>query len=407
MTSKFSKVILVSATTTLLLTTTSLIGADWPRWLGPNGDNIAPDSGGFDPDLSHWKVAWKSNVGLGYSAVTVAGNRAYTMGHDGKSQETVLCVDAATGAAVWKHTYDAQLLPAMHTGGPNATPTVIANRVITVSKDGQVLCLSADKGAKVWQAKLTEVFGVELPQWGFASSPVVHKGRVLFSAGKVAALDAETGKTVWVSRDANPPGYTTTVAFTLEGREFIAAFDAEGLSILNAADGAEVTRHPFKAQYGVTASTPFVLSNGKSIFISANSGSELLEFNGQKLTSGWTSTQIKNAMNNSVIVSGGIYGFDGSQGNANCRFVCAQLTDGKINWAQEKFGYGTVIGLGKILLSLTEGGELVTIRSLPDRYEEVSRLPMLGKTCWTTPTFANGRIYVRNDQGDVVCLGLK
>src|SRR5258707_564014 len=108
--------------------------ADWPHWLGPNGDNIAPDDGHFEADLNKWKVAWKAEVGLGYSSIAVANNHAYTIGHDGKGQETVVCLDAATGAPVWKHAYDAKLIAHLHTGGPNATPTLVGGNVITLSK---------------------------------------------------------------------------------------------------------------------------------------------------------------------------------------------------------------------------------------------------------------------------------
>jgi len=34
----------------------------------------------------------------------------------------------------------------------------------------------------------------------------------------------------------------------------------------------------------------------------------------------------------------------------------------------------------------------------------LSRIPVLDKKCWTNPVYANGRIYVRNDQGDTLCL---
>ena len=177
------------ASAMLFCSTAPLRAGDWPRWLGPNGDNVAPDAAGFNPDLGKWKVAWKAAVGRGYAAVAVAGGRAYTLGHDEKAQETVYCFDATTGAVLWKHAYDAQLMPKMHPGGPNATPTIVGGKVITVSKDGQVFCLAADKGTQLWQASLVDGAGLALPRWGFASSAVVDGPQVLFGGGKVAALD--------------------------------------------------------------------------------------------------------------------------------------------------------------------------------------------------------------------------
>lgn len=388
----------------LPLLTLSLPAADWPRWLGPDGYNLAPADQAFDADLSKWKVAWKASVGHGYSGVVVVNGRAYTLGHDGQAQETVYCFDAATGEIKWKYSYEAQLMAKMHGGGPNATPTVIGNRLLTLSKDGQVLCLAADTGAKLWQTGLVEAAGLKLPNWGFASSPVVDGGQVIFSAGKVATLDLESGKLLWVSKNDYQPGYTTAVAFMADGKKFIAAMDGKGVSILSAKDGEEITRHPYKAMFDVTGSTPYALAEGKRLFISGNSSSELLAFDGQKLSSLWSSTELKNALNNSVLRDGTLYGVDGAQQKPSSRFVSLNLEDGKVNWAKDGFGYGTVIGVGTTLVALTEGGELISFKAAAGSYTELGRQQVLSKTCWTPPAYAGRCIYVRNDRGDVVCL---
>src|SRR5882724_10166845 len=91
---------------TLVCLAAPLRAADWPHWLGPNGDNIAPASDAFNPDLGIWKVTWKAKVGVGYSSVAVAGNRAFTLGHDEKAQETVFCFDATSGQILWQHAYN-------------------------------------------------------------------------------------------------------------------------------------------------------------------------------------------------------------------------------------------------------------------------------------------------------------
>ena len=46
------------------------------------------------------QTVWKINVGIGHSAVTVVGNRAYTMGN-ADDTDTVFSIDVATGKVVW------------------------------------------------------------------------------------------------------------------------------------------------------------------------------------------------------------------------------------------------------------------------------------------------------------------
>jgi hypothetical protein len=95
--------------------------ADWPQWRGPHRDGVSDEKGW----MKQWPAAgpkelWKTNVGNGCSSVAVVGGRLYTMGFaltrgpDGKTikgdkegrrlgADTVWCIDASSGATIWKH----------------------------------------------------------------------------------------------------------------------------------------------------------------------------------------------------------------------------------------------------------------------------------------------------------------
>jgi outer membrane protein assembly factor BamB len=386
-----------------LLAPTILQAGDWPHWMGPNGDNKSAAANSFNPDFSQWKVAWSTNIGPGYSSVAVANGRAIVMGHNRESEETVYCFDAKTGALNWKHSYKAELMPLMHEGGPNATATIIGDAVITLGKDGQVHRLAAANGKPAWSVKLTEATGVPVPRWGFASSPVVSGKEIILAAGKIITLDLETGKTVWVSTNDYPAGYTSAVVFDRTGQKYIAALDGKGLSIFSFDKHAEVARHPFKAMFDVVMATPIVLGEGR-IFIASNIGSELVAFDGKTLSGVWAGTEMKNSLNNSVVFGETLYGIDFSQQGPASRFVALDLKDGKPKWVKPAFGFGTTMGVGSVVVALTENGELVDIKTGGADYDEISRRQILGKTCWTTPVYANERLYARNSAGELVCL---
>ena len=64
--------------------------------------------------------------------MAVSDGRVYAMGNtakqggksDQEQKDILWCLDAKTGAEVWKHTYPCLLEPKSHEGGPSATPTV-------------------------------------------------------------------------------------------------------------------------------------------------------------------------------------------------------------------------------------------------------------------------------------------
>ena len=97
---------------------------DWPQWRGTNRDGvssekISPASWGKEGP----KQLWKKEVGTGVSSVAVEGGRLYTMGNNG-STDVVFCLDAATGAEIWRHSYPQSLDPRQFEGGPAGTPTI-------------------------------------------------------------------------------------------------------------------------------------------------------------------------------------------------------------------------------------------------------------------------------------------
>ncbi|MGA7902721.1 MAG: PQQ-binding-like beta-propeller repeat protein, partial [Terrimicrobiaceae bacterium] len=109
---------------------------EWPQWRGANRDGISTEK--ISP--ANWgkdgpKQLWKKQVGTGASSVAVRGGRLYTMGNNG-NMDVVFCLDAATGAEIWEHTYPQPLDPRQFEGGPGGTPTVDADKVYTLSHEG-------------------------------------------------------------------------------------------------------------------------------------------------------------------------------------------------------------------------------------------------------------------------------
>jgi outer membrane protein assembly factor BamB len=377
---------------------------DWPQWRGINRDGrsteeISPASWGKDGP----KQLWKKQVGTGVSSMAVRGGRLYTMGNNG-GMDVVFCLDAATGAEIWKHTYPQALDARQFEGGPAGTPTVDGDKLYTLSHEGDLFCLAAASGKVVWSKNLQKDFGGSRERWGYAGSPLVDGNLVIVDSGgagaSTVALDKTTGALKWKAGD-DGPGYSSPIAFNLAGTRCVAVFKGDALVGLNAANGQELWRYRWKTSYDVNAPTPLVF--GDKIFITSGygTGCALLQVGPGKATEIWRNKNMRSQLASPVLVQGYIYGIDGNVGGGELR--CLDLGNGEIKWKQN-IGGGALISAGGHLLALNERGELIVAEASPTSYRELARAQVLGGHCWVAPAVADGKIYCKNNQGTLVCL---
>ncbi|HVV73979.1 MAG TPA: hypothetical protein VHI52_21170, partial [Verrucomicrobiae bacterium] len=117
-----------------------LLAADWPRFLGPNGDNTSDESN----LLEHWPaqgppVVWDKAVGSGYSAPSVLGDYL-VLHHRQGDQEIVEAIHAATGAPLWRHAYPSSFAdPFGYNNGPRCTPLLTSNRCFCFGAQGRLM----------------------------------------------------------------------------------------------------------------------------------------------------------------------------------------------------------------------------------------------------------------------------
>jgi len=367
---------------------------DWHQWRGPDGNGISTEKGW----LSVWsegepKQLWKISVGNGYSSVTVSDGRIYTMGN-AAGTDTVYCLDANTGDEIWKYSY------ACKTGdykGTRATPTIDGKYVYTLSREGHLFCFNATSGRIKWSKNLKRELNVKSPKWGFACSPLILNNLLIVDVGITVAFNKTTGRLAWKSKDYGA-AYSSPFAFNLGNHSALAVFPAFGLVILNAKNGQELRRYPWETKYGVNAVTPIV-SDGKA-FISSGygTGCALLNISGNKPTVIWQNKDMSNHFNNCVLWEGHLYGFDEKT------LKCLDFQTGEVKWSQRGLGKGSLMLADGKLIVLGDRGQLVVAKASPVGFNEISRAKVLEKTCWTVPVLSGGKIYCRNDKGDLVCL---
>lgn len=379
--------------------------------MGPSYTGISDEI--LPPDFNAEAVAWRHQVGIGFSSLAISGGRLFTLGHDGESaggKETLWCLDARSGEELWSADWEAPLLPNLHEGGPAATPTVDGDQVYALGKNGTLSCFSASDGGLTWRRDLLADTGrKKAPEWGFAGSPFRFRDLLIVEAGETLALDPDTGEIRWRSQPFRP-SYGSPAFLEKDGKAFLAILKTDGLVILDGENGGTVAFAPWETSFNTNATTPII--DGDKIFISTgyDRGCALFRFDGRRLIKLYENQSLCTHMNQAVALEGHLYGFDGTAHRGRpTEFVCLEWGRGKERWrvsASEGMGCGSLIATknGKLLI-LTEKGELVIVSASSESFQVTDRVQVLGGRCWTPPAFAGGRFYARNARGDLVCVG--
>jgi len=392
--------------------------SDWPQWRGPERASRADVSVTSLP--KELKQVWKQAIGPGFSAPIVAGGKLiYLDAQDG--QEIAHCLDAATGKKNWATPY-APSEGDEWGAGPRSTPFVDGDRVYFQSMNGEFRCLNFANGKVRWGFNFTN-YGIHFStksadgtaaRRGNNGSGIVEGAFVYVPVGaksaSVVCFDKLTGKEIWKS-GSDEAAYSSFVVGTLAGTKQLVAFTADALTGLDLQTGATLWRVPFKTGAKRHAATPVL--DGDTVTVTSQTIGmvrvKIAKEGGQFIAAqAWVNKPLTVNLSTPVLLDGHLY----SYGPIRTKdYVCVNAATGETKWRQEGFGigkdqtdYASTIAVGKNLLVLTYDGQLVLVAGNPEKYTELARVQVCGKT-WTYPALADGKLYVR-DGRELQCLEL-
>lgn len=435
-------------TTGLLLAWTfhTVLGDDWPQWLGPRRDAVWRESGiveKFPPGGP--PMRWRREIGGGYAGPAVANGRVYVTdrqlatGANNPADpfargviagtERVLCLDEADGKVLWQHEYDCAYTLA-YPAGPRATPVVSGGKVYTLGAEGNLLCLDTQTGKVLWSRDFKKDFEVNTPLWGFAGHPLLDGDRLICligGEGSVAvAFDKDTGQERWRALSAKEPGYAPPMIYEAGGKRQLIIFHPESVNALDPESGAVYWSVPFPARSGLSVASPRKLDD--HLFVTAfYNGSLMLRLDPARPAAAtvWRTekasekdtTHLNAIIPTPFLEAGHIYGVC-SYGQLRCLkaetgerlWETFQATTGgpPVRWAN-----AFLVKHGARFFLFNEKGDLIIARLSPQGYEEISRAHLLEPTgtaagrsvLWSHPAFANRSIYARNDR-EILCASL-
>lgn len=373
--------------------------AAWPGFRGPKRDSVVRGVR-IETDWSRTPPIelWRRPIGPGWSSFAVQGDLIYTQEQRGED-EIVSSYRMSTGQPVWVHRDGVRFWESNGGPGPRATPTVSNGRVYAFGATGILNALDAATGAVVWSRNAASDTGREIPDWGFASSPLVTDDLVVVAvAGQLAAYEAATGAPRWYGPEGGA-GYSSPHLVTLDGVAQILLLRGSRTISVSPADGTLLWEHTWQPGVGIVqpavVSGEILITTGDAMGgvgmrrVAATRGSS-----GWSVQERWTTRGLKPYFNDFVIHEGHAFGFDGSI------MACIDLENGERRWKGGRYGHGQVVLLPEqdLLLVLSEEGELALVGATPDAFTEVARFKAIEGKTWNHPVVVGDTLLVRNGE---------
>ncbi len=356
--------------------------------------------------LTEWpkagpKLLWKATgLGTGFSSVTLAGNRIFTMG-DKAGQAHMVCVDATTKEKAWA-------TPIGKAGGNYAgtrcTPTVDGDRVYALGQFGDFVCLDSATGKEIWRKSMGKDFAGRAGGWNYCESPLIDGNKVVCTPGgkeAIVALDKLTGKVLWKSPVNSGAGYASMVISEACGRRQYVQLLSSGIVSVDAETGAVLWKYDRLGNNTANIPNPIVL--GDQVFCSAGygKGGALLTISkssdGLDMKEDYYSGSLKNRHGGVVHVGDSIYGDLDNSG----KLWCAEWKTGTVKWSNKD----RVEGKGSIAIVYADGnlycrydnGIMALVEANPKGYVEKGafKIPGSDRQSWNHPVVIGGKLYLR------------
>lgn len=399
---------LLSAIGLALLPALSAAGEDWPQWRGPNRDGISLETG----LLRSWPedgppLAFRAEgLGAGYSSVAVADGRLHTLGML-SGREWIITLDAASGARLWATPHGEGYRDGRG-DGPRSAPAVVAGRVHVLGARGRLSALDAETGQTVWTVDLLGETGGRNINWGISESPLVLGDRVLVSPGGrsagFAAFDRETGALLW-NAEGDEAGYASPMPVAVPGAPHVVFFSGERAAGIRAEDGALLWSYRRASNRTANIATPIVVpadEGGVRLFLSSDygTGGALLELRadgagGVAAEERYFTRNMRAHHATPILHEGVLYGFSGSILSA------LDIETGGLFWRDRSIHKGSLTLAGDRLYIFSERGEVALVEPSRVGYEERGRFrfPEADRSrrdTWSHPVVANGLLYLRD-----------
>lgn len=375
----------------------------WPQFHGPRRDNISAETG----LLKKWPekgpdLLWTANgLGHGFSSISAAGGMIYTAGNIEK--DTVITALDLDGKTVWQVKNGSAWMKSVP--GTRGTPTIDGDRLYHQSPTGNLVCLEARTGKRIWEGNTIEAFKSKNSMWALAESILIDGDHVISCPGGpetcMVALDKSTGKVAWKAPSVNElAGYGSPVLVDHKGLRIIITLTAKAIIGVDADDGRLLWHVPHISYADENVMTP-IFRDGHVFVSTLAAGSVKWQVNVKdskaSLQEVWRTRELDNHHGGVLLLDGRLYGTSTVR-NGN-KWVCLDWETGQTKSVNEGVGKGSLTCADGMLYLLNIDRKVGLARPTASGFELVSsfEIPEGGKgKSWAHPVVCGGRLYIRH-----------
>ena len=375
----------------------------WPQFHGPNRDNLSTETG----LLKKWPkngpaLLWTARgLGHGYSTVSIAAGMIYTAGNIEK--DTVITAMNMDGKTQWQ----VKNGPAWTRDHPGTrgTPTIDGNRLYHQSPTGNLVCLDAGTGKKIWDINTLQKFKSKTTTWALAESLLIDGEHLICCPGgpqtSMVALDKNTGSVVWTAPSTGDlAGYSSPTLIEYQGLRIIIALTAKSIIGVNADTGEQHWHVKHESYADENVMTP-IFHDGQLFISTLKAGSVKWDINVKdgkaSLEELWRTQELDCHHGGVVLLNGNLHG--NSTFRNSKLWICLDWQTGEKKYMDKGVGKGSLTYAEGMLYMLSEKGIMGLVRPTADGYELVSSfdIPKGGKgNSWAHPVVCAGRLYIRH-----------
>lgn len=424
--------------------------ANWPQYRGERARGVDASA----PLLTSWNVEsgenvrWKTPIpGLAHASPIIWDDRIYvttavqagrsdlkvglygdidSVAEKASNQWRLLALDRASGRVVWDVlAHEAVPKVARHTKGThcNSTPATDGRHIVAIFGSEGLFCFDLN-GKLLWKKDLGPMdsgyFVSPAAQWGFASSPVIHDGKVVVLCDVqkdafLAVFDVTDGRELWRTSRSDVPTWGTPTVVTAAGRTQIAVNGWHHTAGYNFATGKLLWTYdgagdiPVPTPVAAGDLVYFTSAHGRQRpmrAIRADASGDLTPDDSGQSKPGvaWNHDRRGNYMQTPIVVGEWLYGC------ADVGLVtCFNAKTGAIRYeerlARTSEGYtASPVSDGRHLFFTSELGNVFVLPASGSF--SVVATNALGETCLASPAIAGGALFFRT-RDHLICVGPK